>query len=369
MNTPPPATVVFHPRTEPVVLGTGETLLEAAQRTGLRVPHSCRGGNCGSCRMTLLSGEVDYPRFAPLTPPGLIGATPGLAPGTVEVLACQAVPRGAVQVEPRELRRAGEVEVKKLPCRVARCETLSPGVLGLWLRLPAAEPLEFHAGQYVNLWLGDDRQRSFSIAAPPHASALVEVHIRESASMVASGVLGQLREGSLLTIEGPFGVLGSEVDTGAANIGATNTGAANTGAAEKAPVVLVAGGTGYAPMQALLWQWLESGTQRPVVLYWGVRTAEDLYRDAWLRERAARFTQFRYVPVLSAAAEADSAELRRGFVHEAVRADWPALCAGGFAPEVVAAGPTVMVDALRAALSALALAGYPVGPFTCDAYG
>jgi CDP-4-dehydro-6-deoxyglucose reductase len=354
MNTPPPATVVFHPRTEPVVLGAGETLLEAAQRSGLRVPHSCRGGNCGSCRMTLLAGEVDYPRFAPLTPPGLIGATPGLAPGTVEVLACQAVPRGAVQVEPRELRRAGEVEVKKLPCRVARCETLSPGVLGLWLRLPAAEPLEFHAGQYVNLWLGDDRQRSFSIAAPPHASSLVEVHIRESASMVASGVLDQLREGSLLTIEGPHGVLGSEVDTGAA---------------AGAPVVLVAGGTGYAPMQALLWEWLESGTQRPVVLYWGVRAAEDLYRDAWLRERAARFTQFRYVPVLSAAAEDDSAELRRGFVHDAVRADWPALCAGGLTPEVVAAGPTVMVDALRAALSELSLAGYPVGPLTCDAYG
>jgi CDP-4-dehydro-6-deoxyglucose reductase len=359
MNMPPPATVVFHPRTEPVALGAGETLLEAAQRMGLRVPHSCRGGNCGSCRMTLLAGAVDYPRFAPLTPPGLIGATPGLDPGAVEVLACQAVPRGAVQVEPRELRRAGEVEVKKLPCRVARCETLSPGVLGLWLRLPAAEPLEFHAGQYVNLWLGDGRQRSFSIAAPPHASSLVEVHIRESASMEASGVLGQLREGSLLTIEGPHGVLGSEVDTGLAP----------TDAAAKAPVVLVAGGTGYAPMQALLWQWLESGTQRPVVLYWGVRAAEDLYRDTWLRERAARFTQFRYVPVLSVAAEGDSAELRRGFVHEAVRADWPALCAGGLTPEVVAAGPTVMVDAVRLALSELAAAGYPVGALTCDAYG
>lgn len=354
MNTPPPVTVVFHPRTEPVVLAAGETLLDAAQRAGLRVPHSCRGGNCGSCRMTLRAGAVDYPRFAPHSPPGLIGTTPGLEPGAVEVLACQAVPQGPVVVEPRELRRAGEVEVKKLPCRVARCETLSRGVLGLWLRLPAAEPLEFHAGQYVNLWLGDDRQRSFSIAAPPHASALVEVHIRESASMQASGVLGQLREGSLLTVEGPHGMLGSEVDTSATTA---------------TPVVLVAGGTGYAPMQALLWQWLESGSQRPVVLYWGVRTAEDLYRDAWLRERAARFQQFTYVPVLSAAAAADSGDLRRGFVHEAVRADWPALCAAGAVPEVVAAGPTVMVEALRGAMQELAAAGYPVGPLTCDAYG
>ena len=354
MNTPPAATVVFHPRTTPLALAPGETLLDAAQRAGLRVPHSCRGGNCGSCRMTLLAGAVDYPRFAPHTPPGLIGTTPGLDPGAVEVLACQAVPHGAVVVEPRELRRAGEVEVKKLPCRVARCEVLSPGVVGLWLRLPAAEPLEFHAGQYVNLWLGDGRQRSFSIAAPPHAGALVEVHVRESPSMAASGVLGQLREGSLLTVEGPFGVLGSEVDTADAN---------------GAPVVLVAGGTGYAPMQALLWQWLESGTQRPVHLYWGVRSAEDLYRDAWLRERAARFTQFRYVPVLSAAAENDDVGLRRGFVHEAVREDWSQLAAGGKAPEVMAAGPTVMVEALRGAMAELAAAGLPVGPLTCDAYG
>lgn len=353
MNTSA-ATVVFHPRTEPVALAAGETLLDAAQRAGLRVPHSCRGGNCGSCRMTLLAGTVAYPRFAPAIPPGLIGTTPGLEPGAVEVLACQAVPQGPVVVEPRELRHAAEVEVKKLPCRVARCETLSPGVVGLWLRLPAAEPLEFHAGQYVNLWLGDGRQRSFSIAAPPHASRLLEIHVRESASMQASGVLAQLREGSLLTVEGPFGVLGSEVDASSA---------------EAAPVVLVAGGTGYAPMQALLWQWLESGTQRPVVLYWGVRAAEDLYRDAWLRERAARFTQFRYVPVLSAAAEGDGADWRRGFVHEAVRADWAVLAAGGVAPEVVAAGPTVMVEALRGALVELAAAGYPVGPLTCDAYG
>jgi CDP-4-dehydro-6-deoxyglucose reductase len=345
--------VIFHPQTTTVALAPGETLLGAAQRIGLRVPHSCRGGQCGSCRMVLREGAVDYPRFGSALPPGLLGATPDLLPGTVEVLACQAVPSGTVRVEVRELRRAGEVEVRKLPCRVARREELAPGVVGLWLRLPAAEPLAFHAGQYVNLWLGDGRSRPFSIAAPPHAGATLELHVRESPSMAASGVLAGVREGSLLTVEGPFGELGSGIDTTVAGDG---------------PVILVAGGTGYAPMQCLLRAWLESGSARPVHLYWGVRAAADLYRDAWLRQRMARFPQFRYVPVLSAAAAEDGPAWRRGWIHEAVEADWPQLAAAG-TPEVVVAGPTVMVEAVGAALDRLQAAGQRVGRFTSDRYG
>mgnify|MGYP003348772888 CR=1 FL=1 len=107
METPAP-TVVFHPRGQSLPLGPGETLLAAAQRSGLRVPHSCRGGQCGSCRMVLRAGSVDYPAYGKVLPPGLLGDTPGLEPGTAEVLACQAVPRGEVVVEARELRRPGE---------------------------------------------------------------------------------------------------------------------------------------------------------------------------------------------------------------------------------------------------------------------
>lgn len=347
------ATVTFHPREQAVPVLPGETLLGAAQRSGLRVPHSCRGGQCGSCRMVLRGGAVDYPAYGDRPPPGLLGETPGLEPGTVEILSCQAVPRGDVRVEARELRRPEEVEVRKLPCRVARREELAPGVVGLWLRLPAAEHLAFHAGQYVTLWLGDGRPRSFSIAAPPHAGRLLELHVRESPSMMASGVLAQMQAGALLSVEGPFGELGREIDTSAA---------------DGSPVVLVAGGTGYAPMQCLLQEWLESGTRRPVHLYWGVRSATDLYRDDWLRQRAARFPQFRYTPVLSAPVETDQDAWRRGFIHEAVEQDWPQIAAAGV-PEVVAAGPTVMVEALAAALTRLQAAGYPIGRLTSDRYG
>jgi CDP-4-dehydro-6-deoxyglucose reductase len=312
--------------------------------------------------MALRSGAVDYPRFAPGLPPGLVftGETAG------EVLACQAVPRGPVSVEPRELRSAGEVEVKKLPCRVARVAALAPGIFGLWLQLPAVEPLEYRAGQYVNLWLPDGRQRSFSLAAPPHAGPWLELHLRESPAMQASGLLSGLRVGSLLTVEGPFGELGRE------RLPLPQTAAMD-------PVVLVAGGTGYAPLQALLWQWLECGTQRPVHLYWGARTPVELYRDAWLRERSRGFAQFRYVPVLSApvpsAAPAvvlpfGASEPRHGLVHEAVLADladpklFPPAVAANL--QVVAAGPTAMIEALRAGLQRR---GHATARFTCDAYG
>ena len=352
MSQPIPS-VIFHPQAARLVLEAGETLLGAAQRAGLRVPHSCRGGQCGSCRMVLREGEVEYPRYRGAPPPGLLGETPDLPAGTVEVLACQAVPRGPVTVEVRELRRAGEIEVRKLPCRVARREELAPGVVGLWLRLPAAEPLRFHAGQYVNLLLGDGRSRSFSVAAPPHAGSTLEIHVRESPSMAATGVLGRVREGTLLTVEGPFGELGAGIDTSTAGDG---------------PVVLVAGGTGYAPMQCLLQEWLESGSARPVHLYWGVRSAADLYRDAWLRQRVARFPQFSYVPVLSDPAADDGPAWRRGWVHAAVETDWLGLSGTG-TPDVVAAGPTVMVEALAAALARLQAAGHRVGRLTSDRYG
>lgn len=339
--TPPVAepAACFEPRGLRVPATGTATLLELAQSAGLRVPHSCRGGSCGSCRMRLVAGEVAYPRFAPALPPGLLVAEAGSG----EVLACQAVPLGSVTVEVRELRRVDEVEVRKLPCRVARLVRLAPEVLGLWLRLPAAEPLAFRAGQYVNLWLPDGRPRSFSIASPPHDAALLELHLRETPGLQPA--LEKLAEGSLLTVEGPFGELASALDDTAASAG---------------PLLLVAGGTGYAPMQSLLRHVLEAGGGRPLHLYWGGRDLAALYRHEWLVARTHAFTQFRYTPVLSG--EAAAAGVRHGLVHEAVMADHSSLAGHS----VIAAGPTVMVDALRAAAVAR---GLPAASFASDAYG
>ncbi len=305
-------------------------MLEAALAAGVNLPHSCKGGNCGSCRARLIEGKVVYPR----------GRTLGLTDAEVDagyILLCQAVPESDLVVEAREIRRVTDVEIKSLPCRIERLERLAPDVMGLFLRLPAVEDFRFRAGQYLDVMLPGGRRRSFSIASPPHDAGLIELHVRR----VADGeftvqVFETLSPGALLRIEGPLGQFVYD-DVPAA--------------AGESPAILVAGGTGFAPAKSILRHVLETGSRRPLFLYWGARHEVDLYQDAWVRERLERFPSFHYVPVLSSPGGSEGTRYRTGLVHEALLADFPDL---GNA-EVYAAGPPALIAALRATLPAQGL--------------
>ena len=296
----------------------GESILEAALRAGLNLPHSCRAGRCGSCRARLREGRVSYPR----------GRPPALTAGEEsagDVLLCQAHAEGPVTIEPRQIRSVTDVQIRSLPCRVQRMQRLAPDVMGLWLRLPAIEPFTWQPGQYIDVMLSGGRRRSFSLANPPHDAALLELHVRRSGrGEFTVQVFESMTEGALLRIEGPLGQLAFRPGSG--------------------PVLLVAGGTGYAPMKAILRHVLETGIARPVTLFWGARTQEDLYEDAWLRALAARELRFRYVPALMAGPQAAAAF--QGPVHEAVLAGGVTLAGA----DIYAAGPPEMVAAVRDSL-------------------
>jgi CDP-4-dehydro-6-deoxyglucose reductase len=194
-------------------------------------------------------------------------------------------------------------------------ERLAPDVMGLWLRLPAIEPFDWQAGQYVDVMLPGERRRSFSLANPPHDAALLELHVRRvPGGAFSERVFGEMRQSALLRIEGPLGQFVYQPG--------------------ERPLLLVGGGTGYAPLKAIIRTVLESGARRDIDLYWGARDQADLYDDAWLRALALRQPRFRYTPVLN--------EL----VHEAVLRHVAGL--SGF--DVYAAGPPAMIDAVRAAL-------------------
>lgn len=306
-------------------VAAGRPLLDAAFAAHVNLPHSCRGGQCGSCRARLVSGEVDYPRGPPL---GLTAEE--RAEGYV--LLCQAVPRGDVVVEAREIRRVTDVEIKSLPCRVQRLERLAPDVMGVYLRLPAVEEFHFRAGQYLDVMLPGGRRRSFSIASPPHDASLIELHVRRvQGGAFTEQVFSAMTPGALLGIEGPLGQFycrdpGPERPAG--------------------PVILVAGGTGFAPVKAILRALLEGGERRPVHLYWGARHEVDLYQRDWLAARLERFANLAFVPVLSAPAGDEASRYRTGFVHEALVADFADLSTA----EVYAAGPPALIAALRSAL-------------------
>jgi CDP-4-dehydro-6-deoxyglucose reductase len=283
----------------------GEPVLTAALRQHLNLPHSCKGGSCGSCRVRLLSGRVAYPHGRPA---GIDAAEEAAG----YALICQARALDDLVIETREIRHVTDVEIRELPARVARMQPLAPDVMGLWLRLPAIEPFTWQAGQYVDVMLPGERRRSFSLANPPHDAALLELHIRRTpGGAFSEQVFGGMKEGSLLRIEGPLGQFVYRPGD--------------------RPLLAIGGGTGYAPLKAILRTVLASGSRRDVMLFWGARTAEDLYEDAWLRELAAMNANFHYAGVTS------------GLVHEAVLRGVAGLA--GF--DVYAAGPPAMIDAVR----------------------
>ncbi len=311
--------LTLRPQNKTVPLIPDRPILEAALAAHMNLPHSCKGGNCGSCRARLLSGRVSYPR----------GRTMGLTESESQagdVLLCQAVALTDVVVEAREIRRVSEVEIKALPCRVERLERWAPDVMGVYLRLPAIEDFQFQAGQYLDVMLPGHRRRSFSIASPPHDAGLIELHIRKvSGGEFTVAVFDTLSVGDLLRIEGPLGhfVYQPVIDA-------------------TMPLILVAGGTGFAPIKSILRHVLESGVRRPMSVYWGARTEIDLYQYAWLMSRLPHFVDLRVVTVLSEAVE-ESAQHRCGWLHEAILQDFPQLQHA----QVYAAGPPQLIAALK----------------------
>ncbi|MBS0393798.1 MAG: 2Fe-2S iron-sulfur cluster binding domain-containing protein [Proteobacteria bacterium] len=330
--------LTLHPERRTVPLAPGRPVLESALAARVRLPFSCRGGSCGACRARLLAGQVAYPRGRPL---GLSDADVGAG----IALLCQAVAQTDLVVELDQVRPAGEAEVKTLPCRVERIEALAPDVRAVFLRLPAIEEFRFEAGQYLDVLLPGGLRRSFSIASPPHDAAPIELHVRRvPGGAFSERVFRALAPGALLQVQGPLGHFVYREPDGAAG-----------------PLLLVAGGTGFAPIKSILRHLLERGLTRPVHLYVGARHEADLYAHDWIGGQCAAQPRLRYVPVLSMASAAEAARHRTGLVHEALLADFASLADA----EVYAAGPPPMVAALRATLPAR---GLPAGHLHVDAF-
>lgn len=301
-----------------------ESILTAAIRHGINLPHSCRSGSCLSCRARVISGEIGY-RHGP--PPGL---------GSDEVdagwaLLCQARASTDVEVEAAAMEVPDNIRIRRLPCRVHRMELLSEDVMALFLKLPGFEPFEFLAGQYVDILLADGRRRSFSMANPPHEADILELHVRRvEGGEFTSHVFDRMKEKDLLRIEGPLGQFYWRESS-------------------DRPVIMVAGGTGYAPIKSMLRHVYRSPREHPIHLYWGARQFAGIY-DRTLADRADK-EGFAFTPVLSDPAPGDAWQGRTGLVHQAVRKDQPDM--SGF--DVYMAGPPAMIEAARRDFAAAGL--------------
>ena len=313
-------------RTEPAghtfTVEAGETLLAAALRQSVGLPYGCRNGSCGSCAARLVAGRVDYPSGHTT---GLAGRPAGFC------LTCQAVPLSDIVLQATEVERIPQIEVRTLPCRIERKESLSPDVMRLYLKLPEGQRLQFLAGQYLEFILRDGRRRAFSIANAPHDAALIELHVRRVPGGEFTGhVFEQLQERTILRIQAPLGTFTLREDS-------------------DRPLILIGGGTGFAPLKGMIEHALHQGIGRPMHLYWGVRTRLDLYLPELPLSWARAHANFDYTPVLSAP-DPDWTG-RTGLVHAAVMADYPDL--SGY--DVYLSGPPTMVETARSAFAASGL--------------
>lgn len=312
-----------------------ESLLEAALFNDIHLPYGCQSGGCGACRARLVEGEIDYP-YDP----------PALSPAEKDagyILLCQAQPRSALRIEVEELPEDHAIPVRNMPVRVESRERLCHDVMGLTLKLPKGEAFEFLAGQYVDIMLRDGRRRSFSMASPPELKGQVELQLRHvPGGDFTDYVFNDMPERAILRLEGPLGAFYLREDS-------------------TRPIVMLAGGTGIAPLWAMLRHLSARGMRRPVRLFWGVRARRDLYLHEALQRFVEANSWLDYTPVLSEPNSADAWRGETGFVHETALKKVP-----GFAgSEVYMSGPPVMIKAAQAAFTG---AGLPLSQLHYDSF-
>ena len=333
-------TVTLTPSQRTFDVSRDEPILVAAIRQGIGLPYGCKDGACGTCKSRLLEGRVIH------------GAHQAKALSEAEesaglILTCCATPQTDCLVEARTVPGAGEFPILKMPGRVLGITREAADVVVLRIQLPANQNFQFHAGQYIEFILRDGARRSYSMANAPHnlgTPPAIELHIRHMpGGKFTDHVFGAMKEKDIVRMEGPFGSFFLREDS-------------------DKPMVLLASGTGFAPIKALIERLEELGSTRPAVLYWGARSLADLYLNDWAVSAAARLPNLRYVPVLSEPKPEDHWGGRTGFVHQAVMADLPDLSGH----QVYACGVPIMVESAHRDF--VARCGLPDDEFYADSF-
>jgi len=310
-------TITVLPSNHKFTVEDGENLLQGALRNGLPFPYGCRDGACGTCKGKVISGRIDRGQFS----------SRALAAAEIDngmALFCQCQVHSDLVVEVKEVGAIAGVPIRRMPAKVESISRANHDVMWVKLRLPANQRLQFLAGQYIDFLLKNGERRSYSIANSPHDDEFIELHIRKiNAGTFSDYVFNELQEKAILRIEGPHGSFFLRADS-------------------PRPMIMMAGGTGFAPVKSLLEEAFYRGIERPVYFYWGVRNRRDFYSDLPVHW-AQTHSNVHFIPVLSDPLPEDHWEGRIGLVHEAILEDFQDLSNY----DVYACGSPAMVYAGR----------------------
>jgi len=304
----------------------GQTLLDAALRQGIYIPHACGHGLCGTCKVEVCDGVVDHGHANPF-------ALMDFERDAGKTLACCATLQSDATIEADidEEPDAEIIPVRDFDCVASRIESLTPTIKGIFLKLD--KPLHFQAGQYVQVVIpGVEGGRAFSIAnSPAHVQTTGEIELNVRIVKDGAGTTWlhqQLKAGDRLRVSGPYGRFFVRKSSAV-------------------PILFMAGGSGLSSPRSMILDLLDGGGSVPITLVYGQRARDELYYDAEFRELAAKHANFRYIPALSNEPENSDWSGARGFVHEVAKAHF----SGDFSGQkAYLCGPPVMIEACLATL-------------------
>ncbi len=302
----------------PVDVAPGTTILQAALNAGVAYPHGCQSGNCGACKSHLLAGDVEMSGFAEF-------ALTEDERASGMILACRAEPAGDCDVAWLEQEAVISHPLRKLTCTVAELDRMTHDIVRVRLTIDDGGAFAFSAGQYARVRFADLPPRDYSMANRP-SEDIIEFHIREVADGAVSIFAGtELKPGDTVKVDGPYGISYLRDD--------------HTG-----PIVALAGGSGLAPVKAIVEEALAAGMQQPIRMYLGVCDERDIYLEDHFRALADRHENFTFDVVLS---EPEGETTRqKGHLVDVVKAKFEGLDDA----KAYLAGPPVMVETCVEAL-------------------
>jgi phenol hydroxylase P5 protein len=318
-------TLTIEPLGVELEIEEGQTILDAALRAGVYLPHACCHGLCATCKVNVIDGEIEHGDASSF-------ALMDFERDEGKALACCATVESDVTIEADidEDPDAEVIPIRDFAGTVARIEDLTPTVKGIWIDLPPGEAVHFQAGQYVNLHLPDAiGNRAFSIASVPAEGNRIELNVRRVPGGQGTAWLhDSLSAGDALGFTGPFGRFFVRKSA-------------------QVPLIFLAGGSGLSSPRSMILDLLAEGCDLPITLVNGQRSRAELYYHDAFEALAEAHPNFRYIPVLSDEAADSGWSGARGFAHEAAveafgndfRGHKAYLC-----------GPPVMIEACISAL-------------------
>lgn len=295
-----------------------QTILDAALRQGVWLPFACGHGTCGTCKVQVTDGFYDVGEASPF-------ALMDIEREENKVLACCCKPESDMVIE----ADVDEDEdflgylVQDYQAKVIEIMDLSPTIKGVRLQLD--RPMQFQAGQYINIQLPNiEGTRAFSIANTPIEANLIELHIRKVQGGAATRyVHDELSVGEEMALSGPYGQFFVRKS-------------------DQQNVIFIAGGSGLSSPQSMILDLLEQGDTRIIYLFQGARDVAELYNREKFEQLVKEYPNFRYIPALNAPKPEDQWTGFTGYVHEAVANYFENKCSGH---KAYLCGPPPMIDA------------------------